>query len=376
MDATRRLAPGKTRTAHRVYNFAPGPAMLPFPVMERAQAEFLNWNGLGASVAEISHRSREFEALLGETDELLRELMAIPVDHRILYVHGGASLQFSAIPLNLMGRVPSRRAHYFETGNFAARAIEEARRYGTVHVVASSAATNHDRIPEYDPEAIDPDAAYCHITSNNTLYGTRWVRFPETGEVPLVADATSDILSRVLDIRRFGVIYAGAQKNLGISGLALVIVREDLLGHAHPLTPNLLNYTTYARDHSLTNTPNTFAIYMARLVLEWLKARGGIAAIEQVNRRKAETLYDAIDRSPFYRGHAQREHRSITNVTFHLARPELQERFLAEALQEGLYALKGHRAVGGLRASLYNAMPLEGVRALTGFMTEFERRYG
>jgi phosphoserine aminotransferase len=365
----------------RVYNFAPGPAMLPLPVMERAQAELLDWHGLGASVVEISHRSKEFEALLGETDELLRGLMDIPADYKILYVHGGASMQFAAIPLNLMDRPtgngkPPRRAHYFETGNFAARAIEEARRFGRVNVVASSADTNHDRIPDYDSAAIDPDAAYCHLTSNNTLYGTSWIRFPETGSVPLVADATSDILSRVLDVPRFGVIYAGAQKNLGTSGMAVVIIREDLIGHAHPYTPNLLNYATYARDHSLTNTPNTFSIYMTRLVLEWLKEQGGVAAIEKVNREKARALYQVIDRSSFYRGHAQPEHRSICNVTFRVPAQELQDRFLAEALQEGLYALKGHRAVGGLRASIYNAMPLEGALALAQFMTEFERRNG
>jgi phosphoserine aminotransferase len=368
------------KTPHRVYNFGPGPAMLPLPVMEQAQAELLDWHGLGASVIEISHRSKEFEALLGETDELLRELMDIPANYKILYVHGGASLQFSAIPLNLMGRPANgkavRRAHYFETGNFAARAIEEARRYGAINVVASSAATNHDRIPEYDPAAIDQDAAYCHITSNNTLYGTRWVRFPETGGVPLIADATSDILSRVLDVRRFGAIYAGAQKNLGTAGLAVVIIREDLIGHAHPYTPNLLNYATYAKDHSLTNTPNTFSIYMTRLVLGWLKEQGGVAKMEQVNREKARLLYDVIDRSRFYRGHAQPAHRSNANVTFHVPSAELQERFVAEALKHDLYALKGHRAVGGLRASLYNAMPLEGAQALAQFMAEFERRNG
>lgn len=365
---------------HRVYNFAPGPAMLPTAVMERAQAELLDWQGLGVSVVEISHRSPEFEAMLAGTDDLLRELMAIPANYRILYVHGGASVQFSAMPLNLMGRTPQPRAHYFETGNFAARAIEEARRYGDVHIVASSAETNHDRIPDYDSAAIDSDAGYCHLTSNNTLYGTRWVRFPETGAVPLVADATSDILSRVLDVGRFGAIYAGAQKNLGVSGMAVVIIREELIGHAHPLTPNLLNYATYAKDHSLTNTPNTFAIYMTRLMLEWLKEQGGVAAMEKVNQQKARLLYDVIDgpgpAAGFYRGHAQREHRSIANVTFHLAKPDLQDAFLAEALQADLFALKGHRAVGGLRASLYNAMPIEGARALAAFMVEFARRHG
>jgi phosphoserine aminotransferase len=289
-------------------------------------------------------------------------------------------VQFSAIPLNLMGRVTKPRAHYFVTGNFAARATEEARRYGEVNVVGNSEATHHDRIPDYDPAAIDERGAYCHLTTNNTLYGTRWVRFPETGAVPLVGDATSDMLSRAFPLERFGVLYAGAQKNLGISGLAVVLIREDLLGQAHPLTPNLLNYATYAKDHSLTNTPNTFAIYMTRLVLEWLKDQGGVAAMETLNREKAELIYGVIDRSQanggFYRGHAQREHRSLTNVTFHLANPELQDRFLADALKADLFALKGHRAVGGLRASMYNAMPIEGARALAQFMAEFERTHG
>lgn len=362
--------------AHRVYNFAPGPAMLPIAVMERAQAEFLDFQGLGASVVEISHRSKEFEALVDETDALLREAMAIPANYRILYVHGGASMQFAAVPLNLIGRVPSRRALYADTGNFAGRAIAEARRYGEICIAASSAATNHDRIPEIDPAALEGEAAYFHLTSNNTLYGTRWNDFPDTGEVPLVADATSDILSRTLDVSRFGVLYAGAQKNLGTSGVAVVLIREDLLGHADPQTPNLLNYETYARDHSLTNTPNTFSIYMIRLVLEWLADQGGVAAMQCVNEEKARLLYERIDRSGFYAGYAQPAHRSASNVTFNLTTPELLQRFLDEALREDLYALKGHRALGGVRASLYNAMPLEGVRALIDFMDAFEQRNG
>ena len=361
---------------HRVYNFAPGPAMLPAPVMERVQEQFLDFRGLGVSIVEISHRSREFEALLAETDVLLRELMGLPAQYHVLYCHGGAAMQFAAVPLNLMGRVPSRSADYFDTGNFAARAIEEGRRYGTVNVVASSADTGHDRIPHHDAADLNPDAAYVYIASNNTIYGTQWHRFPETNDVPLVSDATSDILSRVIDISRFGVVFAGVQKNLGSAGMAVVIVREDLIGHAAPHTPNLLNYQTYFKDHSLTNTPNTFSIYTTQLTLEWLSEQGGVAAIEQVNRKKADRLYGVIDHSGFYRGFAQPEHRSISNVTFGLPTAGLLARFLEEAGDNGLYALKGHRALGGVRASIYNAMPLEGVEALAGFMEEFERRNG
>lgn len=360
----------------RVYNFGPGPAMFPTPVMERAREEFLDFRGMGASVIEISHRSPTFEGLLGETDALLTGLMGIPAGYRICYVHGGAQMQFSAVPLNLMGRGRRRRAHYFDTGNFAGRAIAEARRYGEVNVAGSSAATNHDRIPEAPPGGLDGEAAYVHLTSNNTIYGTQWHHLPETDGLPLVADMTSDILSRPVDVSRYGIIYAGAQKNLGTAGMAVVIVREDLLGHALPGTPLLLDYATYARDHSLTNTPNVFSIYTTWLVLQWLRESGGVPAMERQNRQKAGRLYGLIDRSGFYRGFARPAHRSLMNVAFDVPSAELRDRFLAEALDAGLYALKGHRALGGLRASIYNAMPAEGVEALAQFMEDFERRYG
>lgn len=359
----------------RVYNFGAGPAMLPAEVMERVQREFLDYRGIGASVVEISHRSKEFGEIIDRTDELLAELADIPSDYRILYVHGGAQMQFSAVPLNIINRRPARKAAFVLTGNWAVKAAREAGRYGAAAIAASSEDSGFDRIPDFDPAALDPDCSYLHITSNNTLFGTRWHRFPDAGEIPLVADMTSDFLSRRIDVGRFGVIFAGLQKNLGPAGLALVLAREDLLGHALPETPQLLDYQVYAEQHSLANTSNTFAIYVMSLVLEWLKRQGGVDGIEAVNEAKAKLLYERIDGSGFYLGAARPEHRSITNVTFRLADDSRLDAFLEQAEAAGLYALKGHRAVGGVRASIYNAMPLAGCRALADFMTEFERRH-
>ncbi len=361
---------------NRVFNFAAGPAMLPTPVMERIQEEFLDFQGIGASVIEISHRSKEFEQVLERCDTLLRELTALPDDYEILYVHGGAQMQFSAVPLNLIGRQPAHKAAYVESGNFAQKARKEAARYGDVSVAATSEDSNFNHIPDFDPASLDSDTSYIHITSNNTIFGTRWNRFPDTGDIPLVADMTSEMLSRELDYSRFGIAYAGLQKNLGPSGLAVVLVRKDLLGNALSHTPNLLNYATYAKDHSLTNTNNTFAIYVMSLVLEWLKEQGGVRGIEQVNAQKAQMIYDAIDSSEFYLATAHKEHRSHMNVTFNLADSNLDKQFVEEAEQNGLYALKGHRLVGGIRASIYNAMPLSGCRTLVEFMQDFERRHG
>ena len=357
----------------RVFNFGAGPAMLPTEVMEKAQQEFLDYAGMGASVIEISHRSKEFDAIINKADELLIELAHIPENYKILYVHGGAQMQFSAVPLNLINRTSARKAAYVESGNFAKLANKEAARFGDIEIVASSEETNYDRIPDLDPSFINEDHSYLHITSNNTIYGTRFQEFPETGNVPLVADMTSEFLSRKLDIEKFGVIFAGLQKNLGPAGLALVVIREDLLEHAVPDIPNLLYYKTYADKHSLANTNNTFAIYMMKLVLEWLQEQGGIGAVEEQNTAKAKILYDLIDQSDFYLGSAHPDHRSIMNVTFNLANNDLLDDFLAKALDDGLYALKGHRNVGGVRASIYNAMPLAGCEALAEFMQEFER---
>lgn len=362
--------------ANKVYNFGAGPAMLPEPVMQKIQQDWLDYRGMGVSVIEISHRSKEFVAILEEAQALFRELTGLPENYRTLFIHGGARMQFAAIPLNFAGRRAGRKCLYFETGNFAKLAAKDARTYCQVEIVASSAASNYDRIPDYDPATIDTAASYVHITGNNTIYGTRWNRFPETGEVPLIADMTSEILSRQIDYSRFGVIYAGMQKNLGPSGMAMVIVREDLLGRASEQTPLLLNYTQAAADNSLTNTTNTFAIYVTKLVLEWQKEQGGVAVLEKRNEEKAGRLYRVIDASGFYRGVAHPAHRSIMNVSFKLASEELEARFLEKAAAAGLYALKGHRNVGGIRASIYNPMPLAGVETLAEFMEEFEKKNG
>jgi phosphoserine aminotransferase len=360
----------------RVFNFGAGPAMLPVEVMKKAQAEFLDYNNMGASVIEISHRSKEFDAIINRADELLIELANIPSNYKILYVHGGAQMQFSAVPLNIINRNPSRKASFVLTGNWAVKASEEAGRYGTPINVASSKDSNFNYIPDFDPAELDPDSSYLHIVSNNTLFGTRWHSFPDTGEIPLVADMTSEFLSRKLDINQFGVIFAGLQKNLGPAGLAMVLIREDLLDYALPETPGLLNYKQYAEQHSLANTNNTFAIYMMSLVLEWLKEEGGVEVMEARNEAKAKLLYDYIDSTDFYLGTANPAHRSIMNVTFNLSQDELLDDFLTKAEARGLYALKGHRVVGGIRASIYNAMPLEGCQALVDFMQEFEKNNG
>lgn len=358
---------------HPVYNFGAGPAMLPVPVMQRIQQEWCNFQGMGVSIIEISHRAKEFVAILEEAQALFRELTGLPDNYRILFMHGGARMQFSALPLNFAGRVPSRTALYVETGNFARLAAREAEKFCPVVTIADSAQTDYDRIPDLAEGRIDPAAAYLHITSNNTIYGTRWTQFPDSGGVPLIADMTSELLSRRIDYQRFGVIYAGLQKNLGPSGMAMVIVRDDLLGHADPQTPTLLDYTQCDKDNSLTNTTNTFAVYVIKLVLEWLRDQGGIAAIEARNEQKAARLYQVIDGGSFYRGVARPEDRSTMNVSFRLPTPELDAQFLNEADAQGLYALKGHRNVGGIRASIYNPMPLVGVEKLATFMEAFER---
>lgn len=360
----------------RVFNFGAGPAMLPTSVMERARDEFLDFQGMGAGLIEISHRCKEFDAVIDKTDALFKELSGIPDNYKILYVHGGAQMQFSAIPLNLLNLKPAHKAAYVDSGNFAMLARKEASRYGNVICAATSEATNFDRIPAFDPQALDADTSYVHITSNNTIFGTRWHQFPNTGSIPLVADMTSELLSRKLDYNQFGVIFAGLQKNLGPAGMALVLVREDLLGHALPYTPSLLDYSVYAKNHSLYNTNNTFAIYMMMLVLEWLKEQGGVDAIQVQNEKKAKLIYDAIDSTDFYIGSAHKDHRSVMNVTFNIAKPELTDTFVSEANKQGLYALKGHRLVGGIRASIYNAMPVEGCQKLVDFMKDFEKRNG
>lgn len=363
-------------TNGRIYNFSPGPAMLPDAVMVRIKDEFLNYAGIGASVIEISHRSKDFMAIVDGATGLFRELTSLPSDYSVLFVAGGGRMQFSAVPLNLIGRSPAKKALYVETGVFSANAIKDAAAFGDIKILASSRATGFDRIPQIDPQAVDQDAAYVHITTNNTVYGSRWNNFPETGQVPLVGDSTSEILSRVVDYSRFGAIYAGLQKNLGPSGTAVVVIRKDLLGSALPTTPTLLNYAALDKGNSLVNTPSTFNIYVTWLCLQWIKENGGVAAIERRNDEKAKLLYDCIDASGFYKPVVQPAHRSTMNVTFHLPSQELLDQFLKGALQHGLYALKGYRDVGGVRASIYNAMPREGVETLVAYMKEFQRTQG
>jgi phosphoserine aminotransferase len=362
-------------TATRIFNFSAGPAVLPMPVLEQAQRELVSLPGVGMSVMEISHRSKTFEDLLGTAIADLRELAGIPGNYRVLMLQGGATLQFSMVPMNLLGT--GRTADYVDTGSWAEKAAKEASRVGTVKITGSTKADGYNRIPSPSELAFTPGAAYVHITTNNTIEGTEWRSLPDVAaDVPLVADASSDILSGPIDISRFGLIYGGAQKNLGPSGVTLVVVREDLLLRSKSDLPVMLNYKVQADNNSLYNTPNTFGIYILGLTMKWLKSLGGLAAIARINERKATKLYAEIDRTGFYRGTAQPASRSLMNVTFRLRTEELEKMFEKEATSAGLDGLKGHRSVGGMRASIYNAFPEEGVDALIDFMKEFERRRG
>ena len=354
----------------RVYNFSPGPSTLPLPVLERVQGELLCYGSTGVSVVEMSHRSKMYLEIYDEAIALLRELMDIPEDYAVLFPQGGATQQFSAVPLNLM--TGSGAADYVDSGNFAHLALEEAKRYGTVNVVGSSRADNYTYVPALDKATFDPSADYFHIAVNNTIYGTRFTELPDAGAVPLVADMSSCILSEPYDMRRFGVMYAGAQKNIGPSGMCVLIVRKDLLGKANPLCPKLLNWQVLADNDSMYNTPNTFAIYVAKLVFEWVLAQGGVAAMEKINIAKANILYDYLDQSKLFRGPVQKPFRSRMNVTFVTGDAAKDEAFIKQAAKAGLINLKGHRSVGGMRASIYNAMPAEGVRALVDAMKAFE----
>lgn len=360
----------------QVYNFGAGPSMLPVPVMKQIQEEFLDFHGMGISLIELSHRSKEFDEVINNCDALVKELSGLPDNYKILYTHGGAQMQFAGVPLNLLGLKPAHKAVYSETGNFSMLANKEAARYGEIIIASSSKDTDYDRIPAFTADMIPDDASYAYITSNNTIYGTQYKEYPDLGGIPLAIDATSDILSRPIDWSRIGLMFGGLQKNLGPSGMAVVIVREDLIGHALEKTPSLMDYAVYEKSHSLANTNNTFAIYTMGLVLQWLKDQGGLEAIQKVNEQKAALIYDVIDNSDFYYGTAHQDHRSIMNVTYTLPNDELTNKFLKEALALGLYALKGHRNVGGIRASIYNAMPLAGCEALADFMKEFEKTNG
>jgi len=362
-------------TATRIFNFSAGPAVLPMPVLEQAQRELVSLPGVGMSVMEISHRSKTFEDLLGTAIADLRELAGIPGNYRVLMLQGGATLQFSMVPMNLLGA--GQTADYVDTGSWAEKAAKEAARVGTVKLTGSTKNDGYSRIPSASELAFTPGAAYVHITTNNTIEGTEWRSLPDVAaDVPLVADASSDILSGPIDVARFGLIYAGAQKNLGPSGVTLVIVREDLLSRSKSDLPVMLNYKVQADNNSLYNTPNTFGIYILGLTMKWLKSLGGLAAIARINERKAAKLYAEVDRTGFYRGTAQAASRSLMNVTFRLRTEELEKMFEKEATSAGLDGLKGHRSVGGMRASIYNAFPEEGVDALIDFMKEFERKRG
>ncbi|GIX21272.1 MAG: phosphoserine aminotransferase [Gammaproteobacteria bacterium] len=358
----------------RVFNFSPGPAMLPEAVLRQAQEELLDWQGCGCSVMELSHRGKAFMKIAEEAEADLRELLGIPDAYRVLFLQGGAQAQFAVIPLNLLRGKPS--ADYINTGSWSTKAIAEAKRYCKVNVAASSADSGFNTIPPRDTWQLDPDAAYVHYTPNETIGGVEFHWIPEVGDVPLVADMSSTILSRPIDVSRFGLIYAGAQKNIGPAGLTVVIVREDLIGQADPRCPSVFDYRAQADNGSMVNTPPTFAWYMAGLVFKWIKAEGGLAAMAERNRRKAEKLYAAIDGSSFYHNPVDPACRSWMNIPFTLADAKLDARFLEEAEAAGLTNLKGHRSVGGMRASLYNAMPEAGVDALIDFMADFERRHG
>ncbi len=357
----------------RVYNFNAGPAALPLPVLEKAQAELLDLGGSGMSVMEMSHRSKEYAAINDQAEANVRRLMGIPDDYSVLFLQGGASLQFAMVPMNL--RRPGKLADYVDTGSWSSKAIKEAKVTGAVNVAWSGKEENYMRIPKENELQLTPGAEYVHICSNETIGGICYSTFPKT-EAPLVADMSSEIMSRVIDVRQFGLIYAGAQKNLGPSGLALVIVRNDLMERCPEDVPIFLRYSTHAEEKSLYNTPNTWAVYILKLVTEWLESLGGIPAIQKINEKKAQTLYDLLDSSEFWRTPADRESRSIMNVVWRLPSEELEELFVSEAKKEGMVGLKGHRSVGGLRASLYNAVGQDAVDALVGFMKEFERKHG
>lgn len=358
----------------RVFNFAAGPATLPLEVLEQAKAELTDWQGSGMSVLEVSHRSKAFQGVAADLESALRELLAIPSGYRVILLQGGATAQFAGIPLNLAGA--GSTADYINTGAWSKKAIAEARQYCTVNVAADESASGYHTVPAQGTFKLTPGAAYVHYTPNETIGGVEFPYVPEVSKTPLVADFSSTFLSRPIDVSRFGLIYAGAQKNVGPAGLCIVVVREELIGKARPGTPQVLNYKDMADNGSMLNTPPTFAWYIAGLVLKWLQGKGGLAAMEQLNREKAQTLYSAIDQSGFYSNPVARDCRSWMNIPFTLARPELDKAFLAQAQAAGLTNLSGHRSVGGMRASIYNAMPLAGVQALIGFMQEFQRRNG
>ena len=361
-------------STHRIYNFSAGPAVMPVEVLEEAQRDLVALPGIGMSVMEISHRSKTFEAILAAAEADLRRLASVPDTYKILFLQGGASLQFSMVPMNLL--TSGATADYILTGDWSKKALKEAKKAGATHVAGSTEPGQFRRIPTQAELTFTPGAAYAHMTSNNTIFGTQWKYVPDTGGIPLVCDASSDIFSAPIDVARFGLMYAGAQKNLGPSGVTVVIVREDLLARSSTALPSMLSYGVIAAGGSMYNTPPCFGIYILGLVLKWIAAHGGLAAMAGRNERKAKLLYDELDRSEFWRPHADADSRSLMNVTFRLPSEDLETRFVKETTAAGFDGLKGHRSVGGLRASIYNAFPEEGVSALVQFMQEFEKRHG
>ena len=361
-------------TTHRIFNFSAGPAVLPVEVLEEAQRDLVALPGVGMSILEISHRSKPFDDVIEGCEADLRALAAIPANYHVLFLQGGASLQFSMVPMNLLP--PGGSADYIVTGSWSEKAVKEAKRVGAVKIAATTAADNYARVPKQSELTLDPAAAYVHYTTNNTIFGTEWHNVPDVGRVPLVADTSSDMFSRPIDIGKFGLIYAGAQKNLGPSGLTLVIIRDDLVARTPASLATMLQYGVHVENKSMYNTPPVFGVYIMGLVLKWLLKEGGLSAIDASNARKAQKLYAEIDRTGYYRGHAQPDSRSRMNVTFRLPSEELEKKFVKESTAAGLDGLKGHRSVGGLRASIYNAFPEAGVDALVAFMKEFERVNG
>jgi phosphoserine aminotransferase len=357
-----------------IYNFSAGPAVLPKAVLQQVQQELVDWRGCGMSVMEMSHRGKEFMGIAAEAEADLRALMGIPANYKVLFLQGGASAQFAMVPMNLLRGKAS--ADYLNTGEWSKKAIKEAKKFGGVNVVASSEDKNFSYAPAQDQWKLDPNAAYVHYTPNETIGGVEMFWTPETGSVPLVADMSSTILSRPMDVSKYGLIYAGAQKNIGPAGLTIVIVREDLLGQTVAGTPTMFDYSIHAEADSMYNTPPTFAMYVAGLVFKWVAAQGGLAAMEKINREKANLLYDMLDGTDFYGSPVAKDNRSLMNVPFTLKDAALDEAFLKGAKERGLLQLKGHRSVGGMRASIYNAMPKAGVQALVDYMREFEKSQG
>ena len=356
----------------RIFNFNPGPATLPLQVLEQAKGEFVNYSSLGMSVTEISHRSKQFEAILEDTKKLFAEILEIPQNYKVIFLGGGASLQFSMVPMNFLGQ--GKSADYVVTGEWAKKAIKEAQMLGQPKIAATTE-PDFKRMPKQSELKLDPNAAYVHITSNETISGTQWEKYPDLGNVPVICDMSSDIMCRKLDVSKFALIYAGAQKNLGPAGVTVVIIRDDMVEKCPEKMPTMLNYKTHVSKNSLYNTPPVFAIYMIKLVLEWVKGQGGLAKIESINNEKALLVYGILDKYPdYYKSAVDRDSRSIMNVTLRMGSEEMEKKFIEEAAKAGFHGLKGHRSVGGIRVSMYNALPLEGIQKLVSFMEDFKKR--